>query len=135
MQGRASSQVNQFILARPPRLHAVCAHSFLAPLFQTHVLGPPQGNAGDALNVLQAELRDGLAGLLLVARVDGDRGARGDAGVTSNLIARLGAGVIVGDLGAGLLLGLVGELFDAGVGHFGVCGVDGGAVDVGVTRA
>lgn len=68
--------------------------------------------------MLQAELRDGLAGLLLVARVDGNLGASGDAGVAGTLVARLGAGVIVGDLG-NLLLGLVGELFDTGVGHGG----------------
>lgn len=90
-----------------------------APELQmTHVLGPAEGDAGDALNVLQAELRDGLAGLLLVARVDSDLGTSGDAGVAGALVARLGAGLIVGNLGD-LLLGLVGELFDTGVGHGG----------------
>jgi len=42
------------------------------------VLGPAESDSGDALDVLEAELGNGLAGLLLVARVDGDGGARGD---------------------------------------------------------
>jgi hypothetical protein len=39
------------------------------------VLGAAEGDAGDALDVLQAELSDGLAGLLLVPVVNGDGSA------------------------------------------------------------
>lgn len=88
------------------------------PWSVTHVLGPAESDAGDALDVLQAELRNGLAGLLLVARVDGNLSTGGDAGVAGALVARLGAGLLIGNLGD-LLLGLVGELFDTGVGHGG----------------
>ena len=83
----------------------------------THVLWSAQGHTGDAINVLQSELSNGLASLLLVARVDSDRGARGHvdlALLALGLVARL----ILLDLDV-LLLGLVGELFNAGVGHVG----------------
>lgn len=70
--------------------------------------------------MLQAELGDGLASLLLVAGVNGDGGALGDHGITTLLALGLVAGLILLNLDV-LLLGLVGELFNAGVGHF--CGV------------
>lgn len=44
------------------------------------VLRPPEGDTSDALNVLEAELGDSLASLLLVARVDGNAGAGRDVG-------------------------------------------------------
>jgi hypothetical protein len=79
----------------------------------THVLGSAESNASDALNLLQAKLGNGLAGLLLVARVDGDGRAGGD---TTLLTLRVGAGVINLDL----LLGLVVDnFFNTGVRHFG----------------
>jgi len=79
----------------------------------THVLGSAESDASDALNLLQAELGNGLAGLLLVARVDGDGRAGGD---TTLLTLRVGAGVINLDL----LLGLVVDnFFNTGVRHFG----------------
>lgn len=85
-------------------------------LMQTHVLGSAESDASDALNLLQAELGNSLAGLLLVARVDGDGGAGGD---TTLLTLRVGAGVINLDL----LLGLVVDnFFNTGVRHFG-CGL------------
>lgn len=76
----------------------------------TYVLGAAEGDTGDAGDVLQAELGNGLASLLLVARVDGDSSAGGDAG-----IAGLGLGVaallnVLGDI-------LIGKLFNTGVGH------------------
>jgi hypothetical protein len=80
----------------------------------THVLRSAEGDACDALDVLQAELGDGLASLLLVAGVNGDGGALGDHGIALLLGV---AGLILLDLDV-LLLGLVGELFNAGVGHF-----------------
>lgn len=70
--------------------------------------------------MLQAELGNGLASLLLVARVDGDGGALGDHGITTLLALGLVAGLILLNLDV-LLLRLIGELFNAGVGHF--CGV------------
>lgn len=82
----------------------------------THVLRSAEGDACDAVDVLQAELGDGLASLLLVAGVDSDGGARGYADLAL-LALRLVAGLILLDLDV-LLLGLVGELFNAGVGHF-----------------
>lgn len=82
----------------------------------THVLRSAEGDACDAIDVLQAELGDGLASLLLVAGVDSDGGARGHADLAL-LALRLVAGLILLDLDV-LLLGLVGELFNAGVGHF-----------------
>jgi hypothetical protein len=77
------------------------------------VLGAAEGNAGDALDVLQAELGDGLASLLLVPVVNGDGSACGDVGLASlRLVVRLGLDVDV------LLLGLIGELFNTGVRHY-----------------
>jgi hypothetical protein len=85
----------------------------------THVLGSAEGDACDALNVLQTKLGDGLASLLLVAGVDSDGGALGDDSLA--LALGLVAGLILLDLDV-LLLGLVGELFNAGVGHDVGCG-------------
>ena len=64
--------------------------------------------------MLQAELGDGLASLLLVAGVDGDGRALGDHGLALLLGV---AGLLLLDLDV-LLLRLIGELFNAGVGHF-----------------
>ena len=77
------------------------------------VLGAAEGDAGDALDVLQAELANGLAGLLLVPVVNGDGSACGDVG-----LAGLRLGVRVASLNLDVLHGLVGDLFDTGVGHF-----------------
>lgn len=76
----------------------------------TYVLGAAEGDTGDARDVLQAELGNGLASLLLVARVDGDGSAGGNAGITG-----LGLGVadllnVLGDL-------VIGKLFNTGIGH------------------
>lgn len=79
----------------------------------THVLRSAESDASDALNLLQAELGNGLAGLLLVARVNGDGRASGDAAL---LALRVGAAVV--NL-LDLLLGLVDNLFNTGVRHFG----------------
>lgn len=78
-----------------------------------YVLGTAESDASDAGDVLQAELANGLSGLLLVARVDGDGGASGDGGLVASLGLR-GAG---GILNASLLGLLVVDLFNAGVGH------------------
>jgi hypothetical protein len=86
----------------------------------THVLWSTKSNTCDAINMLQSELGNGLASLLLVARVDSDRGARGDVGFAL-LALGLVAGVFLLDLGV-LLLGLIGKLFNAWVGHFDRCG-------------
>jgi hypothetical protein len=99
----------------------VCARGLSTHFFLcTHVLRSAESDASDAVNVLQSELGDGLASLLLVARVDSDRGARGDVGLAL-LALGLVAGLILLDLDV-LLLGLVGELFNAWVGHVGGCG-------------
>ena len=78
----------------------------------TYVLGAAESDTGDAGDVLQTQLANGLTGLLLVARVDGDIGATGDGG----LLARLGlGGAAILDVGLGDLL--IGKLFNTGVGH------------------
>jgi hypothetical protein len=92
----------------------LCMPAAAAIVACTHVLRSAEGDACDALNVLQAELGNGLASLLLVAGVDGDGGALGDHGIAFLFGV---AGLILVDLDV-LLLGLVGELFNAGVGHF-----------------
>jgi len=88
---------------------------------EENALRPPQSDPRDALNMLQTKFRNRLAGLLLIARVDGDRAASWDGGISAfagvNVGIRVGAAVL--NLG-GLLLWLVGELLDAWVGH--VCG-------------
>lgn len=101
-------------MPRTALLCLLCIASILPNCPGTHVLRSAQSDACDALNVLQAELGDGLASLLLVAGVDGDGGALGDHGIT--LLFGV-AGLILLDLNV-LLLWLVGELFNAGVGHF-----------------
>lgn len=76
----------------------------------TYVLGAAEGNTGDAGDVLEAKLGNGLASLLLVARVDHDRGTAGDRGLNLTLGLGVALNVGVGDL-------LIGKLFNAGVGH------------------
>jgi hypothetical protein len=72
--------------------------------------------------VLQSELGNGLASLLFVARVHSYCGARGDVGLALLALALgLVAGFLLLDLGV-LLLGLIGKLFNAWVGHFDGCG-------------
>lgn len=95
------------------------AHGYISLLSvhlpdMTYVLGSPEGDTGDALNLLQAELGNGLARLLLVARVDSDGRASWD-GSLSGLSLRVGA--VLGLLNIDLLLLLVGEFFNSWVGH------------------
>lgn len=75
----------------------------------SYVLGAAEGDTGDARDVLQAELGNGLAGLLLVARVDGDSSTAGDDGLLASLRLRVALDGL-GDL-------LIRELFNTGVGH------------------
>ena len=82
----------------------------------THVLRSPQSNPCDTLDMLQPELGDGLARLLLVPAVDGDGCTGGDVGLAA-LLAGVGAVVLL-NLGLGVLR-LIGELLDAWVGHVG----------------
>jgi hypothetical protein len=65
--------------------------------------------------VLEAELSDGLASLLLVARVDGDGSTTGDGSLFTSF--RLGAAASVFNAGLGDVL--VGKFFDSRVGHVG----------------
>ena len=78
-----------------------------------YVLGSAERDTSDAGNVLQAELANGLASLLLVARVDGDSGTAGDGGLVASL--RLGGAAGILNVGLGDLL--IGKLFNTGVGH------------------
>ena len=64
------------------------------------VLGAAESDAGDALDVLQAELANGLAGLLLVPVVDGDGSACGDVGL-AGLRLRVGLAGLNVDAGPG----------------------------------
>lgn len=89
----------------------------------TYVLRSAESDTCDAINVLQPQLGDGLASLLLIAGVDCDRGAGGDVGLSALLALRLVAGFLLLNLDV-LLLGLVGQLFNAWVGHDVVCVVD-----------
>jgi hypothetical protein len=66
----------------------------------------------DALDVLQTELANGLAGLLLVPVVNGDGSACGDVG-----LAGLRLRVRLAGLDLDVLHGLIGDLFDTGVRH------------------
>lgn len=89
-------------------------------LCETHVLRSPQRNPGDTRNMLQAQLRNRLPGLLLVARVYLHRGSGGDSrlGITArSLDFRVGAAL--GLLNLGALLGgwVVWQFFNAGVRH------------------
>lgn len=79
---------------------------------KTHVLGSAKSNTGDAGDLLEVQLLNGLAGLLLIAAVDLDRRA---GGAITGLELGVGA-VIVVDLGLGDGL-LVREFLDSGVGH------------------
>jgi hypothetical protein len=79
-----------------------------------YVLGSAESDTSDAGNVLQAELANGLASLLLVTRVDGDGGAGGDVGLIASLRLGAAAGIFNGVLGSLLL----NDLFNTGVGHF-----------------
>jgi hypothetical protein len=79
-----------------------------------YVLGSAESDTSDTGDVLQAELANGLAGLLLVARVNGDGGTTGDGGLLASLGLRVAAGIF--DLGLGDLI--VREFFNTGIGHF-----------------
>lgn len=68
--------------------------------WHTHVLRSAESDTGDARNMLQAELSNGLASLLLVARVDGGDGRAGGDGRGFTLSIRVG--VLVGILDGGL---------------------------------
>lgn len=104
------------------------------------VLGAAESDAGDALDVLQAELANGLAGLLLVPVVNGDGSASGNVG-----LAGLRLRVRVASLDLDVLHGLIGDLFDSGVCHcecvgkeyvgFWICAVIGDASLVLLLRA
>jgi hypothetical protein len=93
----------------------------------THSLWPAESDTGDALDVLQTELADSLACLLLVARVHRDGGACGDAslGLALNFGVRVRLCILDLDV---LLLNLVREFLNAWVGHVDgdVCGSFGG---------
>lgn len=85
----------------------------------TYVLWASQSNSGDAWDSNQAEFGNGLAGLLLIARVDNGGGASWDG--LSGL--DLGVGVIRCFLLCHNVLGhlLVVQFFDAWVRHDGSC--------------
>lgn len=93
---------------------------------QTYVLGPSERDSGNALNLLQAELEDGLACLLLVSRVHGDRCASGDVGIASLGSRAAVIAVVVGVVMSMVMrvvvrvvvtLVVVGQLLDACAGH------------------
>lgn len=88
--------------------------SFRKGSWTSYVLGSAEGDTSNSRDVLQAELSNGLSGLLLVTGVNGDSGAAGDGGLLSSL--RLGAAARIFDVRLGDFL--VGELFDSRVGHF-----------------
>lgn len=80
----------------------------------THSLGPAERHTGDALDVLQTKLADGLACLLFIARVHGNGGACGD--VALSLALGFGVRVCLLNLDV-LLLRLVADLLNAWVRH------------------
>jgi hypothetical protein len=63
--------------------------------------------------MLQSKLSNSLAGLLFVARVNGNGSTTGDGG----LLTSFGLGVASSILDTGLGDFIVGEFFDSGVGH------------------
>lgn len=75
----------------------------------TYVLGAAESDTGDAGNVLQAKLGNGLASLLLATGGNVDSRAGGDGGLS------LGLGVAALNVGLGDLL--IGKLFNTGIGH------------------
>ena len=81
----------------------------------THVLWSPEGDPGDAWDVLQPKLGNLLPGFLLIARVDGDGGPSRE--ITSLDFAGLGLvlGVVVLDLD--FLDLLLRNFLNAGVRH------------------
>lgn len=78
------------------------------------VLWPSQSNPSDTLDMLETQLRDCFARLLLVPAVHSDLSTSGDVGLSTFLIRIRG---LVLNLWCILLLWLVGELFDTWVGH------------------
>ena len=84
---------------------------------QTYVLRSSEGDTGDAGDMLQAQLGDLLARLLLVPGVDSDGGP--GRNVTTLGVAGLGlvGGLMVLELDLACLF--VAEFFDAGAGHGG----------------
>jgi hypothetical protein len=84
-----------------------------------YVLGSAEGDTGDSRDVLQSELANGLASLLLVAGVNGDGSAAGDGGLVAGL--GLGLGAVTHVLNGGLGDLVVREFFYPGARH-GDCG-------------
>src|SRR5699024_823780 len=79
----------------------------------SYVLRTAESNTGDARDMLQTKLANGLAGLLLVPGMDGDRGTAGDGGLLASVRVRVAAGFL--DVLGGLLIR---DFFNTGVGHF-----------------
>lgn len=80
----------------------------------TYVLGAAESNTGDARDELQAELANGLAGLLLTTGVDSDGGTGGNVGLIASLGARVRVALdVLDDV-------VIVDFFNAGVSHF--CG-------------
>lgn len=81
------------------------------------VLGSPKSDTCDSLNVLQTELRNRLACLLLVPAVHSDLSTSWDVGITTLLIRVRGLLLYI----LHLLLRLIDNLFDTWVGHSRCC--------------
>ena len=79
----------------------------------TYVLGAAEGDTGDARDELQAELANGLAGLLLATGVDSDGSTGGNVGLIASLGARV-RGAILDGLGDLVIV----DFFNAGISHF-----------------
>lgn len=104
------------IIYDPSRLHPGVAVGRLVNIRvadnEKDVLWSPQSDTSDALNVLQSELRDSLARLLLVPAVHRDLGTSGNVGITALLIRVRGLLLHILHL-----LRLVDDFLNAWVGH------------------
>lgn len=111
------------ICAYPFSLHFPdLAQANRLPNVETYVLGAAESDSGDARDPDQvALLQQGLAGLLLVARVDYSSRTGGERSIAELFSIGLIAGILFLDRGLGLGL-VVGKLFNSRVGHFGDCG-------------
>jgi len=88
----------------------------------THSLGSAEGDTRDAFDMLETELSNGLACFLLVAGVDGHRGACRETGLALALALGVRAGLCILHL-SDFLVRLVREFLNAWVGHVDLCGV------------
>ena len=111
MSATAASRPMQLCANSPCKTRTLA----IVEVVTTYVLRSTQGDTGDVRDTLEVQLLDGLAGLLLIAGMD--HSGRAGSAALARLDLRVRAFVVLLLLDRSLLRLLVGQLFNARVGH------------------